>query len=455
MALFFNESQATETLSIKRICNEEGSTEYSLTIKANKACNGILTQFTVWAKLNGATSYEQVGGVLSITDYGKCYVINVSGKVGYESFYLVGNASCLGEPGNSDTVLVDLFKPADVSIYLASVINGEIIISWKESNDVDVKGYEVYRVDEQLTSFPIDEVDKTKLTYVLDKDQYDPTKGTMNIRLAAIDSCDQKGKPAGQATTIFLEKVSDNPCENTLQIKWNDYVGVDWNLNYQVITVLDEDDNEISTTPLSSGVNSFNVKDLPEGIYNIRIEQTEKDGLRTTWSNEIEVNRTAELQLDTFMINAVNIIDNKEIEVVWMSSATEVVESYSLYELFDGKTNLLSTEKHKENDWYTYRKEWRGGVEKFIVKANGKCGGDLTTDTAQNMLLKGEILDTNNRELRATSFLKWPNGVEKYSVQLLQNGSWQRLGLMSSDLRFNDSKYWLDVDSGLCYRVVA
>ena len=105
-------------------------------------------------------------------------------------------------------MLVDRFEPATMQIEMATVMDGRVVITWVRSDASDLSAYELYRVDEQSTSFPVGQVHKDSLSYHVPLDEVDPSNGVATVRIAAIDSCNQKGRPDGTAKTIFLNALS-------------------------------------------------------------------------------------------------------------------------------------------------------------------------------------------------------------------------------------------------------
>lgn len=452
------DSSGQEVIQFWRVCNivnPDGDDSYKVRLRVSDQCDDIIDKVEIFGRVGGSTSYESLGEISIEKQFTEEILV---GKDGIEFMYAFSPLTCFGKQGISDTIRVDRAEPSDMDINVITVENGKVVIKWSEHPDSDIAGYELYSVDEQSTSIPITEKGKEEREHELDTDVADPQAASVTIRIVAIDSCGLKGTPEGTSSTIYTEVVDDNPCEDFVTVKWNDYVGSNWIKDFQEVILMDDKNNVLRTELVGAGVNQWTFSGLSRGKYKVSVRERKQSGENIfTESNVVDINREGSVELDTFYINSVSITNDKELMVNWRVQETSLIRNFVVSQhKVSGVEVVARVDYDASLTQYGITDDWKGGVQEYTVKAMGICGGSQSTDISKNMVLTAtQSADTMVRNTSWTEYTNWIDGVEKYAVEFLDNGTWREVGETALTLSFDHKESLTSIDSGICYRIVA
>lgn len=449
------DSSGQEIIDFWRACNIDEDDQYKVRLRVNDQCDDIITKVEIFGRVDGSTVYESLGEISIEKQFTEQMI---TGKKDIKFLYASTPLTCFGKQGISDTIRVDRTEPTDMKISVVTVENGKVVIKWSKHPDSDIAGYELYKVDEQSTSIPIIEKGKEETEHELSATEGDPQQSSVTVRIVAIDSCGLKGTPAGTSSTIYTEVVNDDPCEDFVTVKWNDYVGSGWIKDYQEVVLMDDENNVLKTELVGAGLNEWTFTGLSRGKYKVLVRERKQSGENIfTESNVVDINREGSVELDTFYIDAVSIIGDAEVKVSWRVEETSLIESFVVSEHQASRAVVVGKLDYDDGKTqYDIRDDWKGGAQQYTVRAMGICGGSQSTSISQNMVLTAtQTPDTAMRNVQWTGYTEWAEGVEKYAIEYRDEGNWRQVGESVSTLSFDHKESITKVDSGICYRIVA
>ncbi len=175
---------------------------------------GPFVAWEVWGSLDVDGPYQLLA---SVTDPGQSSYHHPNPAGAQWFFYLTSHFDCPGQtPLPSDTL--DNRPPALSPILSASVVDGDVLITWQPSPSPEVTGYIVYR-ETPIGVVPIDTV-YTGNTY-LDTGA-DPDLSPASYFVNALDPCGNTSIFDVKHTTTLLDGTL-NPCGQSVSLTWNRY----------------------------------------------------------------------------------------------------------------------------------------------------------------------------------------------------------------------------------------
>jgi hypothetical protein len=458
--LILNSNALAQNTRWIRACLDDDNNILNLEFVVASDCDDVVTK--IYGEKVFGSGFNLIGSVDSNG------IKNVSLSAQSSSnwrLYLTLVNPCNNDSVTGNIVLVDNTPPQNVGIDSVSVTDDGVLIGWKASASADVKNYILYYDKGNGFSETLDTVSSETLSYLENSDSLDANSKSETYRIAAIDSCDIGTGQVDAHSTMFLSLNNVDYCDRNLSVTRTNYIGWDGDIEYNLVF------REVGKSKWDV-LSLFEYNDLYLELNDYKIDFEIKVRAKnivsgyTSSSNTLLVQFGDERSLDTFYITKVDFRNDSTL-LEWYTTKTTLVNNYELQfsEKNGVKWNTIRSIKAKGGGEHSLWLKNNIAGRLYRLRAISDCGDDLGYSNIARVIDLNIISpggDSFNkslqdaRELRWNSFINWNNGVDRYEIERLLNGSWSIVG-STSDTFFIDleSVEEIAVDSGICYRIKA
>jgi hypothetical protein len=251
-------------------------------------------------------------------------------------------------------------------------------------------------------------------------------------RIAAIDSCfESERTTAGNMTNfaqnnMILSKASMDVCRKKIKLQWNGYEHMTNNIDKYNIYYAQDNGNMQYLASVNGNNISYECNGLPTNHqYSFFVQAVNVGGQITASSNTFVINDYIEEAADDFCyLRHVSVIDNQYIEVKTLTDGanTPFSELY-IYKSINNNQNFtrIATLPYQngvsEYKYEDYDVDVSENLYYYKVSLRNECGAESTTsNTAHNILLKGEANAAQENALRWNNYSEFNGGTVSYSI---------------------------------------
>ena len=345
------------------------------------------------------------------------YKVEISDSYGCTSVSNIKGDTCL-----------NLQKPNIIVIDSISVnSNGEVVLGWPPSSNLDVSSYVIYYSNNGILS-PVDTIyghDNTSYTV----SGSSPGASSVGYCIAAADSCGNYSIPSLTPKSIFLNAPVYDLCSRTAQLNWTAYSNLPKGvLKYDIYCKI----NTGSYTLVgSSSSNTFSHVGLNPGdtyCYIIRV-----------WNSDLTISASSNAQCfvatglpgPSFVyVNSVSVnTSNKQMEITFTVDITNPFKGCNIYKSEDGinfskltfvASSTTQPQMYVDKDVKTLEKNYY-----YKIQAADDCNNpSVWSDTSKSILLHVSNDNENifYNTLTWDDYTKWNAGVESFNIYRAVNG---------------------------------
>ncbi len=294
----------------------------------------------------------------------------------------------------------------------------EVILKWNPSDSIDVAGYIMYKVVNNITQ-SVDTV-WGRLTTQSSYNQSQSDEAAEIFRIAAFDNLFFKSSITDPHTTMFLDFVYDK-CSNKIDLSWSAYLG--WNAGVNKYNIYRRTETGTYTLLTSVSGSSMTYSDTEvamNGSYFYYVEAVSANGYTAT-SNSVKVitesyvlpaflyAQSASVVGDDILVKFV--VDNSaEVSEYRVQRASSANGNYSTIKSIPnaGQFEIVITDSDvlpNENVYY------------YKLASVNPCGIiNSYSNYAANILLNVSAAEDLDHNLEWTQYEAWENGVFNYRV---------------------------------------
>ena len=383
--------------------------------------------------------------VLTYTD-----TVGVCGQnVSYRILYDLG--SCTNMSTTLTEFLEDDLVPAVIDLDSLSYNGqGNLVMGWEASNNLDVKAYIVYLFNGTVWN-PFDTVIGIDSTF------YESISiggsGVEKLRIAAMDSCSNTAPMGEVHESVFLSTAID-VCNEQLLMDWEDYVG--WETDSLHIIGKKGSGADSVFITLTSG-SEFTMDGLENNETYCFYLRAFGEG-RSTRSNKVCVLVNWLNSPAYHFLSSVSVDTSNQIALELMSDPNA---SFTHFDIYHGRSidDLSWFREVPKTDAAYYQiiddeNDPLLGSHYYYITGIDSCDrASDTTRIARTIDFRTRMNRSGSVELRFNSYINWLNGVETYSIIREVDGVLEGTPMtaFSSD---NDSIYLVDsnnIAKSVCY----
>jgi gliding motility-associated-like protein len=302
-------------------------------------------------------------------------------------------------------------------------VNGWTSFYWLPSPSPEVDGYVLFKEDIIQGGYnPIDTIwgiGSTEFTWETANGQL----LSETYVIGAIDTSgtnDRESPYTSPHTSIFLHTKSFNPCNISIELEWNPYVG--WDTNFSYYTIHRKRDLQAwDTVPTYNGHDTlFTDTDIvPYSTYCYYIEAHHKDGITNSTCYRGCIPANTEKPPDSIQAYGTRFLDENLVQLTFFTDPTSELDDYYLVR-FNEATQAYDTVKRIKSSGeanITLGDVPPGpGSYSYRLYSMNRCGQVAVASNPANLIW----LEGSNRNFRNfldwNLFHTWPEGVEYYSL---------------------------------------
>jgi gliding motility-associated-like protein len=242
---------------------------------------GPFNAYLIYASQNVNGPYSVLA---TITDPGQTAYLHQNPGVNTWYYYMQSDYDCPGEIAmQSDTL--DNEIPAFPIFESASVVNGQVVLSWSASTSPEVIGYIISRNIEGLGTITIDTVlGATSFT----DPSADPTMESETFFLEALDECGNRSLITAPHSTMLLSADNAMGCNRNLNLSWSAYDGWAQGIAFQEIWVSKDGGTPNLVATIGGTATSFVYDDIDDkALYCVSVVAKANNEDWKAASNEI------------------------------------------------------------------------------------------------------------------------------------------------------------------------
>ncbi len=453
-----------QKLELFKVCENNGTVSLSWETAKNP-CSGF-NFYTIHWKENPNDDFEIVDTVFSRQKSEFQYNPPNTNNIRQWEYYVRVYRDCTNDSFvYSDTGTVDKNEPNVKELDSVSIRNGEITLGWTAHEGTDVKGYNIYYVDENNQTSLLDSVPGKANTHYVDSIIGNPSGGKDKYRLAVYDSCDNVS-PISLNThkNSFLEYSQDS-CAGEVTLNWTGYEG--WEVEaYEVFLSKNEKgfkkNRTVSGDSLSAKLDSSNTR----GSFEAFVRANQDGGNATSSSNKVSFSSSSVSKTKYTYIRDVTVEDSN-LHINWFIDRPVPLSGFEILRgRSDGDLKVIDKVDYDGGRQFLYvdsSSEIQVSETSYFYKiiAKGICDNDVD----ESNLVKSIVLTTNKRdqrrELRWNNYRGFDGNILHYKIERLERGNdrntWESLQEVPFEVStFEDNKkYDSYPDNGVCYRVKA
>ena len=308
----------------------------------NKYYGFKVSGYEVYRSVNGAASQLLVKKIPTDTS-----LKDLNIRCGQNYSYKIKALSATGIYSWSDSVTVtgvDSTPPRKADIFYASVTStdtktGTIDIGFNAANDINRKGYMIYRQDGGSGAYnllqTINDTFSTGLTFTDSK--LNTYKSQYSYYITTFDSCGNIAMPSDTHTTVLLSAV---PVNNMNLINWTSYVGFT-SYSYKLERMSSSNPTWKTLGIINSGITNFSDSSITCHVkYTYRITVTDGNSSYTSYSNIDTATGIRNIPpVHPYLVLATvtkTDINDGNILLEWHPSVTTGIATYFIYRSADG-----------------------------------------------------------------------------------------------------------------------
>ena len=321
---------------------------------------------------------------------------------------------------NDFTIYFDPAAPIldSVSVNYAT---GKTRLSWQPSSSGNVVSYIIYH--ESGAYYPVDTV---STTWWIDSDPArDPSNKSQRYTVAALDSCDKGSVQTDNQATIHVTYQSLDPCTQSCEISWTEYVNMKGGVEeYEIYYAVDDGAlRHAGTVPAST--QSYKLENLiPTKNYNIIVKAVNRTNGISASSSICKFTFQIEDAENVVSIRNTTVTNNEHITI----SATLNGDIHPFTELLLYRSEkdfvnrkLIAKVPYNKQVEYVYVDK-NVNVQKYEyyynIELTNDCGAVVAaSNEMHNILLQGRAdRDLYRNYVEWAEFGDWENGVFNYGL---------------------------------------
>lgn len=360
--------------------------------------------------------------------------------------------ACLSNPALTTDTL-DNQEPAPPVIKYVSVNGNAVDIFWTPSTSPETFSYLIY-----CSSNGKQEPVQGRNTAYFLFTQASPNSQAESFGMDARDSCNTKGLPSSQHTTVFLKTTIDS-CAQTASLNWTPYKGWSGVINYEVFESINGTVPVSVSSPLTN--TSFVVpinNDKDSVCYTIHA--TSQDGyisLSNSFCKKIDIAKSPGF----LEVENVTVIDNNNIQIEWLIDSTSEINSMEVLRSNDGSTYSPITTLNPPfnlNSLFIYNdKSVNADFTNYFYKVSGtNCkGAKLSDNFGKNILLTGLPENSFINTIKWNEYQLWDSPVSSYLIfRRTDAGSAQITSVGAGTTSYQDNIADVESSDGFFYYTV-
>jgi len=453
---------------INRICNTSGSAKVNIYWnKLTDTCNGF-NRYKIHVRETQNGSFRVVDSISNPEIERFVQSPANLNNVANWYYYIEAELDCPSGANvkYSDTVKVDKESPAPVIIDSVSIENNNPVIGWEENSEEDIEGYIIDYVNQDNgRTQSLDTVYGKTNTLYIDSIQGTPSVSSEKYRISAMDSCGNISQINQNPHTSINLEVSQDSCNGTVNMTWNNYKG--WDVDSITVFSRTNDsgsfEREKSVDGLATSTKIKDVQNQTDYEFFLRAYKN-GDPKITSKSNTVNIRVSIVIRPNFLYLSNVSVVDSNVI-VNWVIDRKSGIKEFIIYRgsqpssmraidriPYNGQTSFqyVDTTINSSDDRKFYR-----------IVAEDLCGGrNDRSNLAANMLLRVKN-DDQRKGLTWDPYVNWAGGLSHFEVQrniaIADSGMWNTIDTVRNQpLAYSDYPESENVsDNGICYRIVA
>lgn len=312
----------------------------------------------------------------------------------------------------------------DAPIFLSASVVPEsspttVIINWRSSDSIDVAGYIVYKIIDNITTTLDSVYGRETTTYQYQASQ--ANSGSERYRLASFDQERFKSQITDPHSTIFLQSSFDK-CARTVQLSWSKYVGWSNLTGYKIYRKL-EGDTYVQIGTVGADVNTFTDNALRiNSSFVYYVEATNQDG-NTASSNSIKILTQVPGTPAILEAEYATVDSDNHIAVCFLTDTTTEIKSFEIQRSTSRDANFKPITtidyEHQTKVCYVDTDAIDPTQTKYYyrIATYDQCSNiSKYSGICSNIVLNIENIDVTQHAMTWTPYEEWDNGVYSYKI---------------------------------------